>query len=42
MNKVLMNIEVPAFWYLNSNAPESQEEIEFKEKLNQKVVFLEL
>ena len=37
-----MNIEVPAFWYLDPKEPISDLEREFEKKLHQKVIFLEL
>jgi hypothetical protein len=41
-NKVLMNIEVPQFWYLNPKDKLSAEEVKFAQKLNEKVAFITL
>ena len=41
-NKVMMNIEVPAYWHLDTSSKLSTEEIEYQEKMVKNVVYLNL
>jgi len=41
-NKVMMNIEVPAFWYLDVSEPLSVAELDYHQKLHENVVYIKL
>lgn len=41
-NRVMMNIEVPAFWHLDFSAPITASEIDHAQKLHQNVIFIKL
>lgn len=41
-NKVMMNIEVPAYWHLDTKSKLSAEEVEYQEKMAKNVVYLSL
>jgi len=42
MNKIMMNIEVPCFWYLDFKQPFSSEEIEYQTRLHENVIYIKL
>jgi hypothetical protein len=41
-NKIMMNIDVPAFWYLDQSNTLTEPELDYEEKLHKNVIYLKL